>query len=250
MPRPPLRHLARTVPVAAVVALALAGCAGPVTAAAQPGSVDRVAPTGSAALATSGPTGSATTGSASDRTAPEASRPAAGSATISGTSVTATAPRRSGRTAKPACARMSVDGAGPYRMGIDLRVLTEAGLVDGIVRRPGVANIVDAGATGTWSGRILLVFRDNRLVDIGTATSAVCSPAGATVGMSFKQVATIYGGRGEFLTNKDGSRGYVVRFGDRVELFSDHPIRSGVGAFSVGEADYTEQHFLAGCGCR
>ena len=145
----------------------------------------------------------------------------------------------------PRTATMSVEGAGPYLLGTHLRVLSGAGLLDWIVRRPGAGNVVDAGATGAWAGDILLTFRDSKLVEIGTATSTVESPTGATVGMSFKDVAHRYGERGELIANKAGEQAFVVRHGDMVELFTGHPIRSGVGYFQVGRADFTEQAFLA-----
>jgi len=143
---------------------------------------------------------------------------------------------------------MSVRGAGPYRIGATLQRLTAAGLVVDPAPIPGCDDIIVAGATGGWAGNILLTFRSNRLRVIETATDAVRSRSGATVGMSFAELEQIYGRRGHLIHNSAGRVGYVVRVGNRAELFTDHPFRSGVGAFQVGPHRLLVRQFLfRGC---
>ena len=152
------------------------------------------------------------------------------------------------RSAVAENAVLSVRGAGPFRIGARLDRLVAAGLIDWTA--PGCPGVVHAGVTGSWAGAILLTFRDARLVSVGTATAPPRSPAGGSVGMSFAELERIYGPRGSMIRNDaDDAEAYLVRFGSRVELFSDHPIRPGVGYFQVGRADFVERTFRHGSTC-
>ncbi|MEH1059279.1 hypothetical protein V6U89_29245 [Micromonospora sp. CPCC 206171] len=143
---------------------------------------------------------------------------------------------------------LSVRGAGPFRIGARLTRLSAAGLIDWTAA--GCAGVVHAGVTGDWAGKIMLAFRDGRLVSVGTATAPPRSPAGASVGMSFAELEEIYGRRGELISNDAGdATAYLVRFGSRVELFTGHPIRPGVGWFEAGRADFVERGFRQGRSC-
>ncbi|MEV1145324.1 hypothetical protein [Micromonospora sp. NPDC049799] len=143
---------------------------------------------------------------------------------------------------------LSVRGAGPFRIGARLDRLSAAGLIGWVA--PGCTGVVHAGVTGDWAGVILLAFRNGRLVEVGTATVPPRSPAGASVGMSFDQLEEIYGPRGSLIWNDAGDESaYLVRFGSRVELFTGHPIRSGVGYFQVGPASFVERTFRQGRSC-
>ncbi|WBB89690.1 hypothetical protein [Verrucosispora sp. WMMC514] len=143
---------------------------------------------------------------------------------------------------------LSVRGAGPYRIGAGLDRLTAAGMIDWSVAT--CDGVVRAGATGAWAGVILLAFRHGRLVEVSTATAPPYSPAGAGVGMTFADLETIYGPRGGLISNDAGTAtAYLVRVGARVELFTGHPIRSGVGAFQVGPASFVERGFRQGGTC-
>ncbi|MFC4017861.1 hypothetical protein ACFOW4_07865 [Micromonospora sp. GCM10011542] len=163
--------------------------------------------------------------------------------------VTAPAPASSGSItgAEPAAGHrhpsvLSVGGAGAYRIGTSLAALSAAGRIDWVA--PGCGGVVHAGATGSWAGVILLAFRDGLLVEVGTATVPPRSPAGASVGMSFAELEEIYGPRGALIRNDAGdAEAYLVRVGSRVELFTGHPIRAGVGYFQVGPADFVERNF-------
>ncbi|WKU05196.1 hypothetical protein [Micromonospora sp. HUAS LYJ1] len=143
---------------------------------------------------------------------------------------------------------LSVRGAGPFRIGASLTRLTAAGLIDWTA--VDCEGVVVAGVTGEWAGKIMVAFRNGRLVEVGTATAPPRSPAGAGVGMSFAEVAQIYGTRGTFIRNDAGdATAYLVRFGNRVELFTGHPIRPGVGYFQAGTADHVERAFRQGRPC-
>ncbi|MEV4489354.1 hypothetical protein AB0K04_04465 [Micromonospora coxensis] len=180
-----------------------------------------------------------------------AARPGAAGGELRAALVTA------GRTASPQgpAARtvtdsevLSVRGAGPFRIGARLSRLSAAGLIDWTV--VGCDGVVHAGVTGEWAGVVLLAFRHGRLVEVGTATVPPRSPAGAGVGMFFAELEAIYGRRGSMIRNDAGTASaYLVRFGTRVELFTGHPIRSGVGYFQVGPADFVERRFRQGRSC-
>ncbi|MFG3707557.1 hypothetical protein ACGF7U_22915 [Micromonospora sp. NPDC047670] len=143
---------------------------------------------------------------------------------------------------------ISVRGAGPFRIGASLARLSAAGLIDWVA--PGCGGVVHAGVTGAWAGVILLAFRDGRLVEVGTATAPPHSPAGAAVGMTFAELEEIYGRRGALIRNDAGdASAYLVRFGSRVELFTGHPIRPGVGYLQVGLASFVERTFREGRTC-
>ncbi|MET8259037.1 hypothetical protein ACFYPG_19915 [Micromonospora sp. NPDC005553] len=143
---------------------------------------------------------------------------------------------------------LSVDGVGVYRIGASLAALTANGHIDWTA--PSCGTVVHAGATGSWAGVILLAFRDGRLVEVGTATAPPYSPAGAAVGMTFAELEDIYGRRGSLIRNDAGdAEAYLVRVGSRVELFTGHPIRPGVGYFQVGPASFVERNFRQGATC-
>ncbi|MEU4776256.1 hypothetical protein [Micromonospora sp. NPDC023644] len=143
---------------------------------------------------------------------------------------------------------ISVRGAGPFRIGADLARLSAAGLIDWVA--PDCDGVVHAGVTGAWAGKILLAFRDGRLVEVGTATAPPRTPAGAGVGMSFAALEELYGPRGSMIRNDAGdASAYLVRVGSRVELFTGHPIRPGVGYLQVGPASVVERGFREGRSC-
>ncbi|WP_433132109.1 hypothetical protein ACQPWW_12060 [Micromonospora sp. CA-240977] len=143
---------------------------------------------------------------------------------------------------------LGVGGAGVYRIGASLAALTAAGRIDWTA--PGCGGVVHAGVTGSWAGVLILAFRDDRLVEVGTATAPPRSPAGAMVGMSFAELEDIYGRRGSMIRNDAGdAEAYLVRVGSRVELFTGHPIRPGVGYFQVGPASFVERNFRQGPAC-
>ncbi|MET8040981.1 hypothetical protein ABZU25_08950 [Micromonospora sp. NPDC005215] len=143
---------------------------------------------------------------------------------------------------------LGVGGAGAYRIGASLAALTTGGHIDWTA--PGCGSVVHAGATGSWAGVLILAFRDDRLVEVGTATAPPRSPAGAMVGMSFAELEDIYGRRGSLIRNDAGdAEAYLVRVGSRVELFTGHPIRPGVGYFQVGPASFVERNFRQGPAC-
>ena len=96
---------------------------------------------------------------------------------------------------------------------------------------------------------IILAFRNGRLVEVGTATVPPRSPAGASVGMTWTELEDIYGRRGRLIHNGDGEQAYLVRAGSRVELYTGHPIRSGVGYFQAGPADFVLRNFRRGAVC-
>ncbi|MBQ1073860.1 hypothetical protein KBX06_11920 [Micromonospora sp. C31] len=143
---------------------------------------------------------------------------------------------------------ISVRGAGPFRIGAALARLTAAGLIDWVA--PDCDGTVHTGVTGAWAGKILLTFRDGRLVGVGTASAPPRTPAGAGVGMSFTALEEIYGPRGSMIRNDAGdASAYLVRVGSRVELFTGHPFRPGVGYLQVGPASVVERGFREGRSC-
>jgi hypothetical protein len=126
--------------------------------------------------------------------------------------------------------------------------LQEAGLIDWVAP-PLECGVVHTGVTGEWLGALILAFRAGRLVEIGTATAPPRSPAGASVGMDWSQLEDIYGSRGRLIYNGDGDQAYVVRIGSRVELYTGHPIREGVGYFQTGPANFVLRNFMRGSVC-
>jgi hypothetical protein len=148
----------------------------------------------------------------------------------------------------PAGSVLSVRGAGPYRIGARLQTLQEAGLIDWVAP-PQECDVVFTGVTGEWSGLLILGFRAGRLVEVGTATAPPLSPAGASVGTSWSQLEDIYGSRGRLIYDNDGQQAYVVRIGSRVELYTEHPIRGGVGYFQAGLANFVLRNFMGESVC-
>jgi hypothetical protein len=148
----------------------------------------------------------------------------------------------------PAGSVLSVRGAGPYRIGARQQALAAAGLLDWVAEEPG-CDVAHAGATGDWAGVIILAFRGGVLVEVGTATVPPVSPAGASVGMSWSRLEDVYGSRGALIHNSAGEQAYLVRAGSRVELYTGHPIRTGVGYYAAGTADFVLRNFRSGTAC-
>ena len=67
-------------------------------------------------------------------------------------------------------------------------------------------------------------------------------PKGYAWATPWTRSATTYGSRAAPRTGADGLPGLVVTAGDRVLLFTGHPIRTGIGWFAAGYADYTDAH--------
>ncbi|MFI7607267.1 hypothetical protein ACIBTV_19290 [Micromonospora sp. NPDC049366] len=225
------------------VAAAPAGAApGPVTAAsAAPRLTD-------AAEVASRPADAAGVASRPADAAKVAARPAGVASRPAGVAARPVTPARAGATTATSTDVLSVRGAGPFRIGDRLDRLTAAGLIDWVAE--GCSGVRHAGVTGPWAGVILLAFMGGRLVEISTATAPPRSPAGAAVGMSFAELEAIYGRRGSLIRNDAGTASaYLVRVGSRVELFTGHPIRPGVGAFQVGPASFVERGFRQGPSC-
>ena len=64
--------------------------------------------------------------------------------------------------------------------------------------------------------------------------------------MTWSQLEHTYGSRGHLVYNRDGDQAYVVRISSRVELYTGHPIRSGIGYMQVGPANFVLRNYLRG----
>jgi hypothetical protein len=139
---------------------------------------------------------------------------------------------------------MDVNGVGPYRIGTFIDTLQAADLIDSPDSRPQCPGMIYAIAKGYYAGTLLLTFQDDQLVAVGTAGGLeIRSLTGATVGMSFAHVKSLYGGKGTSSTGADNLPEFTVTSGDRVLDFSGNPIRPGVGYYEVGLKSYVQpQH--------
>jgi hypothetical protein len=147
---------------------------------------------------------------------------------------------------------LSTAGIGPYHLGAHITDLTSAGLLGTStpIDPAECPDLVSVAATGMYAGTLLLVVRHTVLVQIGTAGGGpVRSPEGVRVGDDLASATTLYGTLGTTHTGADGLPGLVVATGDRVLLFTGHPIRSGIGWFAAGYSDYTEATFVSGDDC-
>ncbi len=147
---------------------------------------------------------------------------------------------------------LSTQGIGPYRLGMRGSELEYEGLLGSAtpVNSTDCPELYNVAATGTYAGTLLLVLRDNVLIEIGTAGGRpVRSPEGVRVGDALDSVPTTYGARASGRTGANGLPGFVVTEGDRVLLFTGHPIRSGIGWFAAGYADHTDATFVSGEDC-
>ncbi len=148
---------------------------------------------------------------------------------------------------------MSADGVGPYKIGARVEELRKSGLLGELdpVDAKRCPELYYAAAGGKYEGTFLLVIRHQVLVQLGTGPDVrVRIPDGtaATAG-SWREVRRIYGKRGAMIKDSEGKQGFLARDGDRVMLFSGHPIRPGIGYITVGMADYVEHVFRTGKSC-
>ncbi len=148
---------------------------------------------------------------------------------------------------------MSVDGVGPYKIGARVEQLRKAGLLGELTTldEKRCRELYRADASGTYSGTFQLVIRHQVLVEIGTAGGDLDlrTREGAGIGMSWPEIRKLYGQRGAMVKDSTGKRGFLVKDGDRVMLFSGHPVRPGIGYVAIGMADHTEHVFRTGEPC-
>ncbi|MEK8106709.1 hypothetical protein NKG94_18815 [Micromonospora sp. M12] len=142
---------------------------------------------------------------------------------------------------------LSVAGVGVYRIGASLAALTAAGHIDWTV--PACGAVVHAGATGSWAGVVLLAFRDGRLVEVGTATAPPAPRRGDGRHVLRRAGGDLRPARVVDPQRRGDAEAYLVRVGSRVELFTGHPIRPGVGYFQVGPATFVERNFRQSVSC-
>jgi hypothetical protein len=147
---------------------------------------------------------------------------------------------------------LSTEGIGPYRLGMRGSELAYEDLLGTAtpINSTDCPELYSVATTGTYAGTLLLVLRHNVLVEIGTAGGGpVRSPDGVRVGDALDSVRTTYGTRAITRTGADGLPGFVVTEGDRVLLFTGHPIRPDIGWFAAGYADHTDAAFVSGEDC-
>jgi hypothetical protein len=113
---------------------------------------------------------------------------------------------------------MSVDGIGPYKLGVSTApALVAAGqLTPPDPYYPEVCTgIATALGTQEYSGRFTLYFKDDLLVAIVTAAPDVTSPSGAHVGLPASEIERIYKTRVVASDGYGGTKIYTVTVDDR-----------------------------------
>jgi hypothetical protein len=148
---------------------------------------------------------------------------------------------------------ISADGIGPYVIGARSADLLAAGLLGEStpIDPRNCPDLVGYLATGRYAGMLLLTVRHTILVEVsnGGGSETIHSPEGIHVGSTFDELRAAYGSRAVSVTNPAGLPGFTVAHGDRVLLFTGHPIRPGVGLIAAGMADHTQATFLSGNHC-
>ena len=196
--------------VSASLALALAGC-------------------GSSKPPTTGPT---TPTSSAPTTGAASSAPATGSP---------------GATATADAVEFSVDGAGPYQLGMALTSLAPTDL-DGV--KPSTDGCVGkqvADAAGTWSGAIQLAFDQSGLLYLLVNKSInIPTPSGAWIGTSLTDLKKIYTNiQGELLKHGTSSAYLVTTLSSRGILFDLDP-NSHVIAMTAGDSTFLKSSYTGG----
>lgn len=108
---------------------------------------------------------------------------------------------------------LSVDGIGPYKIGVSTVASLQA---DGLITSadpyyPDVCSqIFTALGTREWTGRFTLYFKADLLVAIVTAAPEIKSVSGAQVGMTTARIEQIYGSRVVASDGYGGARIYTV----------------------------------------
>lgn len=113
---------------------------------------------------------------------------------------------------------LSVDGIGPFKIGVStVASLTSAGLLTAVdLYYPEVCTGIKTGlGTGGWTGMFTLYFKGEVLVAVLTGADQVRSVSGARVGMTASKIQQIYGTRVVASEGYGGTHVYTVTVDDR-----------------------------------
>jgi hypothetical protein len=147
---------------------------------------------------------------------------------------------------------LAADGIGPYLVGTTLSQLQSRGLVANLADSVNCdTSFKQAEATGRYVGMLSLSFADGRLTDVATASNVLVTPSGARVGMSVKELETIYGSRATRINGVGGNRALSVRVAgtDLGVVFYLDATNTRVDAIAAGQVVRLEQAAVVGEGC-
>ena len=141
----------------------------------------------------------------------------------------------------------SVDGAGPYQLGVALTELQADKLVAEVATGTGPCpQNTTARGTGTWSD-ILLSFRpDGKLYLAVNRSASVPTPSGAWLGTTLADLKKIYAGiPGQELKRGTNSAYLVTTLSGRGILFDLDPLQK-VTAMTAGESGFLRSSYTGG----
>lgn len=144
---------------------------------------------------------------------------------------------------------ITVDGAGPYKHGDTLTHLQSAGLLkDRVSGGEACPSFWGANGTGKWTGVQLWFQSDGKLDFVIARENTISTPSGAKVGMTLNQLKSIYGAKGEVLSNS-GAKAYLVVASGKALYFELDQENTKVFAILAGGADRLKSRFLDGADC-
>ncbi|MFY1691349.1 hypothetical protein [Plantactinospora sp. WMMB782] len=142
---------------------------------------------------------------------------------------------------------LTVDGIGPYRIGVSTRTgLLARGLVTNIEEEQTCNGFYSGEATGRYAGILLLRFQGNRLVLLSTTDPTIRTRVGGRVGMTLADLEQRYGPLGAIEYGKWTLRAYVVSSGGRIIAFFEDPYTPYVYRIASGERDRVLASFVGG----
>jgi hypothetical protein len=202
-------------------------------------------------------TGNIATATPAATTASEQPNPSApGPSPTSSASSVASARPTSRQSQSPEASRpsdvLAADGIGPYLVGSSLSQLQSRGLVANLMDSANCdASFKQAEATGHYAGKLSLAFSEGMLTDVATASNVLVTPSGARVGMSVKELETIYGSRARRIDGVSGNRALSVRVAgtDLGVVFYLDATNTRVDAIAAGQVERLEQAAVVGEGC-
>jgi hypothetical protein len=141
----------------------------------------------------------------------------------------------------------SVDGAGPYQLGLTLTALTAEPGLDGVTTgTPGCPRNTLAHGTGTWAA-VALYFRPDGVLYLTLNTSpAIPTPSGAWIGTSLAELRKIYAAiPGQDLSH-GGAAGYLVTTLSGRGILFQLDVAKRVTSMRAGDAAFLKANFSTG----
>lgn len=144
----------------------------------------------------------------------------------------------------PPAMTFTFDGAGPYRLGLKLSDLVEAGVLDNVRSGPETCHYTSANGTGPYKELALTFRSDGTLYLISNRSTAIPTVTGARLGSTLADLQSMYGSTGEKLIRDDATAFLVTTTSGHGIMFGLDPAKKVIRMAAGSEASRMKEDFL------